>query len=652
MNYLLYLCTFLLLASCSDGQVADDLLTGKEVSVRISLQAVVDPMALNPSESHIKNVRVYAFDGNRLDKMIYTNLDVNDGATVTMSVAASPAKTFYVVANETAAVTPALAIADTPQAVEQAQYQITGYFAGNVAALPDTDNSYTLPMFGQATAVDATGNHPSTSPIDVPVTVSRSVARVDVYLRKATGNPQTLSIATTGRLRLEQSAESGYYAPFEVTDVHAGQREFATAAQVVLTDAFTPRPVYSFYVPEQTCLSSLTRLKLTLAGILKDATPTDYPPVLLGETHLAGADQLTKIERNKVYKLLCTMHSSEIETQVNAIDWEDEYVVDNNLFPLLEEANCYLMEKGGNTIEIPVSQANRAIPGSISDTDVLTAELLWSTVKGAKSGKVMAWDTPVAKVSLVGTGQTAYLKVTSGAESGNALVCVRKNGTIVWSWHIWVIQNDPAAAAVTVNGVVYLAFHLGAMVNTDSNQLGSVGLFYQWGRKDPFPLKPTNTLANGTPTVIAFDPSGAPFQITEAARQATIPETVQQPHTFFSKNNWLASGDLTLWGNTGAKTVYDPCPAGWRVASAGEMAVLGANIKYIRTNGWYLQKGYMANVGRIGPALKYTTGLAVFTSEATDVNNAKGPWLVPDQQNAIGRGYGCMVRCVKDMGVR
>ncbi len=108
--------------------------------------------------------------------------------------------------------------------------------------------------------------------------------------------------------------------------------------------------------------------------------------------------------------------------------------------------------------------------------------------------------------------------VTTQSE-GNALIAAYDDGgEIIWSWHIWVTDNDPAneTNAVTyytyrwdssgikydeprISGYQIMSCNLGALANEPEDDLDNEALFevtslrrthgmlYQWGRKDPFP---------------------------------------------------------------------------------------------------------------------------------------------------------------------
>ena len=90
--------------------------------------------------------------------------------------------------------------------------------------------------------------------------------------------------------------------------------------------------------------------------------------------------------------------------------------------------------------------------------------------------------------------------------------------------------------------------------NLGADAAGSAGLYYQWGRKDPFDLGH-----------IDFDDGKA----------GSIQWAHQNPTTFYldqptseddKSSDWLTEGGQAgLWSD--GKTVNDPCPAGWKVPS-------------------------------------------------------------------------------------
>jgi hypothetical protein len=167
-------------------------------------------------------------------------------------------------------------------------------------------------------------------------------------------------------------------------------------------------------------------------------------------------------------------------------------------------------------------------------------------------------------LSVNGVGKAAVLTVYTHNKPGNAVVKVYKKDdpdkTAVWSWHIWVSDYDPTtnlwdpttAGGTSIQNVLFMDRNLGALEATLS--LASRGLHYQWGRKDPFPVQDE---------LIQF----ATGPISSAV------DAIRHPSTFYltSKmpNDWLSVQDDNLWNTDNKKSIYDPCPAGFRVPQDG-----------------------------------------------------------------------------------
>jgi hypothetical protein len=225
-------------------------------------------------------------------------------------------------------------------------------------------------------------------------------------------------------------------------------------------------------------------------------------------------------------------------------------------------SNCYIV-KPGATVWIPVSRANEYAPGAIGKNDAFTAEFLWADAPGLLS-----------EVNAYGTGAVGTIKVVaaSGNKAGNAVVAVKVGGVIKWSWHIWVTEYDPDNGGATYTNTyntnkngkhfVFMDRNLGATFAGLGSGLGT-GLFYQWGRKDPFPATGAK---NDT------QPGGGSFTTAvTSSLYGKVEYTIQNPGMFLtgsssSSYDWhFAKRDNTLWGHNAVKSIYDPCPAGWRV---------------------------------------------------------------------------------------
>ena len=115
---------------------------------------------------------------------------------------------------------------------------------------------------------------------------------------------------------------------------------------------------------------------------------------------------------------------------------------------------------------------------------VAAAELLWeSRNDGDKTmSREIIDGAPVYK--------EGYVAFATGRSQGNAVIAVKDiNGNILWSWHIWVCDDQITAHdhINPANEVVaqIMDRNLGAL-NNEPMDVDNRGMFYQWGRKDPF----------------------------------------------------------------------------------------------------------------------------------------------------------------------
>ncbi len=193
--------------------------------------------------------------------------------------------------------------------------------------------------------------------------------------------------------------------------------------------------------------------------------------------------------------------------------------------------------------------------------------------------------------SFVCDGTKAVMKVTLPANGkiGNILISVSKTideeKKILWSWHLWVTDYNPDSMNhEATNDKVYVVengeIHRytkdpgywtegGLYANTfamdrdlgSHNKQSENGLFYQWGRKDPFSLLTNRDIVK---------------------EQATFITAVQTPNTFYARTKgWCLEPDDTaydandyLWyditipnidTNIFKKSLFDPSPLGWVV---------------------------------------------------------------------------------------
>ncbi len=244
-------------------------------------------------------------------------------------------------------------------------------------------------------------------------------------------------------------------------------------------------------------------------------------------------------------------------------------------------------------------------------------------------------------------GGDAFLEFevkASDIQSGNAVVAVKKGGTIVWSWHFWFAPKDaldkikvtnqqnvdyyftketlgwkptlwngtiyeqPRTVKVKVeqtvaNGGTKQVSEFTITQNPGSVKTGATTL-YQFGRKDALPGVDASKLAAGS-------------HFTEnAGDNMSIQNGIQNPGSFYrSGNSWSAtpptgysyynlwSADNTVDGyndNSVVKTVYDPCPVGFKMPASNaftRFTTHGGNVGPMNVDGTDNNQTFVSNFG-------------------------------------------------------
>ena len=213
-------------------------------------------------------------------------------------------------------------------------------------------------------------------------------------------------------------------------------------------------------------------------------------------------------------------------------------------------SNCYIVSQSG-------SYCFRTVKGNSSESvgDVVSCKVLWESFSSSSAPECgILVSEPTFRDGYM------FFKTAEHFIRGNAVVAATDSaGTILWSWHIWF--TDAPTGQLFVNGDIVMDRNLGAIsVNPSSHE--SYGLLYQWGRKDPFPgscVKDDNVIMSAT--VKWPDP------VKSDEMTGTIAYATAHPDTFISYNplnyDWQYFQDDTRWDSV--KTIYDPCPQGWKV---------------------------------------------------------------------------------------
>ena len=227
----------------------------------------------------------------------------------------------------------------------------------------------------------------------------------------------------------------------------------------------------------------------------------------------------------------------------------------------LDPANCHIISTPGNYFF-------QAVKGNSSETvgTVASVEVLWEsfgTAATPKKGDIIAAAEYKAADGLI------HFKTPSKLKDGNALIAAKDaSGNILWSWHVWVCDGwDPDKTAHTYynDAGVMMDRNLGA-TSAKPGDASALGLLYQWGRKDPF-LGSTSISED----IEAASTLKWPDPVASTKETGTIAYSVSHPTTFITTReenyDWYYTGefstDNTRWQEE--KTIYDPCPAGWKL---------------------------------------------------------------------------------------
>ena len=354
---------------------------------------------------------------------------------------------------------------------------------------------------------------------------------------------------------------------------------------------------------------------------------------------------------------------------INGVDIPShvEAIRDGELLSKNGTANCYIVSKKGS-YKFPVSRATEKdyLPG------VTRVGVLWET-----DNTTGQQTTGSIITKLAFNKQHVYFDTPSTLKNGNAVIAAYNSANeIVWSWHIWVCEGyDPVATSQTYPGknAAMMDRNIGALEASATSPLSN-GLFYQWGRKDPFPGAVESYVSSSTGGHFMVTTKGSTISLVSSESVvATVDYANAHPDKFITttKNSgdWLAEPVSSLWAQT--KTVYDPCPAGWKIPAA---FVLDSNNQHVYVQeawsnlddpssanygiylnpvrAWYPDNGYIGISGALLMVGQYacywSNSVRSLTAYAMEISLNSGRQEFNPSSGGKMRGEGHSVRCVKD----
>lgn len=249
-------------------------------------------------------------------------------------------------------------------------------------------------------------------------------------------------------------------------------------------------------------------------------------------------------------------------------------------------------------------------PGEITSFDVGPRKIYGSW---QRSGIAASADEPDGVQTLWGDSTASLsgttLSVTAASAEGSSLIAVKKGETTLWSYLIWVTATAPAETTIP-GGAVILP------------PLGG-NCYFQWGRKDP--------LLSGTSRAANQGADGLSYSISHPLEYIMGPGS---PYDWFGNVQ-----DVTLWGDGGEKTVWDPCPDGYRVPSESNFSAI--DFTYLENN--FPALGYVHDSGYYPTMRTYWTR-TVSDKFSTALDDSDYPQIFYGQNRKIASP----VRCIKE----
>lgn len=271
------------------------------------------------------------------------------------------------------------------------------------------------------------------------------------------------------------------------------------------------------------------------------------------------------------------------------------------------------------------------------------------------------------------TVSVAIAKAYSADVNGqiSAMLVKDADKNVIWGINLWACFNEIKTVQYQ-NGAV-MTYNIGVSVDPVTyKNWKSNGCYFQWGR----------------PFAFAWDANITNVNKELVSATQTFDYTTTKPYTFFYYSgepyNWFwgdgnskdRSGDLDdLWGNPngeqnpGMKSIYDPCPKGYRVVSPALLAevekdlvskvVTSSSPNYVLHEGvaWPFAGAYFGNLssGNLAKAgNNNTTYMCAYWSNSNNAANGRmmsyQPSAAEDKRLSTGRARAAAlpIRCMVD----
>jgi len=342
-----------------------------------------------------------------------------------------------------------------------------------------------------------------------------------------------------------------------------------TVGKIKVTTSESPANTYSLVFP-----SAGVSL-----GTLSD--PTKFFIVMPACT-TALAINVLKTDNSEI----CTFNVKETSYSVNKVkNMPVSKVIPATDLSSSGTANCYIVSSQGKYKFKTVQGNSTASVGDIKGVKVLWESFGTGTAPSA--GDIVKTYVSYYDNYITFSTNDTYKEGNAVIAAYSDAACSEDN--VLWSWHIW-LTDAPDSQTYNNSAGTMMDRNIGATSATPGDA-GALGLLYQWGRKDPFLNSSSISGSTQAASTLATWPTQA-SQDNSSDAELNLRTSIKYPTTFITNNtstdfsDWYCSNasykNDNLWKSE--KTIYDPCPAGWRVPDGGNGGSGGIWAKAFKTD--------------------------------------------------------------------
>lgn len=296
---------------------------------------------------------------------------------------------------------------------------------------------------------------------------------------------------------------------------------------------------------------------------------------------------------------------------------------ENGDYTTLSSSNCYILTPSSEdkVFYIPIQDRINTFWGDTGyeynssymirrrTSNSIKTQILWTDAVS-----IEGFEAEIVSSGYENTSDLVAMRVSlpANAEQGNIVVAVELDDVVLWSWHFWVTDYfpyncypdktadycyEPCNGVGTVSkfggsmwaeGATYqtkyvMDRNVGAIGCDYISDFGAGTLFYQFGRKDPFPGSDASFVDYTDPSGVVMDGSSFLGENSLSDSDMTISSSVNYPVLYCITSDWADNSgsqyvydedNLIVWNDplvscsdseSEAKSIFDPSPWGWKI---------------------------------------------------------------------------------------